>query len=383
MLATRKPPGSAPHGFVTRINAATPPGRDRVVDAVRAFAILGVVLGHWLVTALVATGDGELRVASPLKEIPALTPISWVLQTLAVFFFVGGYTAAKGYKPGDPWASWMKRRLTRLLRPVPILLVAWVPAVAALLWAGYSPGTVQSLVKLVLSPLWFLVVYGALTALAPLIVAVYNRAGAVRGSVIIITLTAAIDLVRFGLDGPAWLGWGTVLTGWLVPFYLGIAWAKGALASRRVAASMLVGGIAATAALVLYGGYPASMVGVPGAEVSNLNPPTLAAVTFGIAQLGLALLLRDRLARWMRRPRGWAAVALANLAAMTVFLWHQTALLAVTAGAFAVTGALPGLHTAPDHPGWTVERLLWLPVFAAALAGLLAFAHRFERSSGS
>src|SRR5437868_1977382 len=37
------------------------------------------------------------------------------------------------------------------------------------------------------------------------------------------------------------------------------------------------------------------MVGVNGARISNLNPPTLAAVTFGIAQCGLALLLRDRL----------------------------------------------------------------------------------------
>jgi hypothetical protein len=43
------------------------------------------------------------------------------------------------------------------------------------------------------------------------------------------------------------------------------------------------------------------MVGVNGAHISNLNPATLAAVSFGIAQCGLALLLRDRLARLMRR----------------------------------------------------------------------------------
>jgi peptidoglycan/LPS O-acetylase OafA/YrhL len=381
MLATHKPPSNPPPGLVTRINAATPPGRDRAVDALRAFAILGVVLGHWLVTALFGTSDGELHVTSPLKAMPAFTPISWVLQTLAVFFLVGGYTAAKGYKPGDPWASWMRRRLARLLRPVPFLLVAWVPAAAALLWAGFSPGTVQALVKLVLSPLWFLVVYGVLTALAPLIIAVYHRVGAVRGVVIIIALTAAIDLLRFGLDGPAWIGWGTVLTGWLVPFYLGIAWADGALASRRVAASMLAGGVITTAALVLYAGYPASMVGVPGAGVSNLNPPTLAAVAFGIAQVGLALLVRERLGHWMRHPRRWTLVALANLAAMTIFLWHQTAMMTVTIGAHLLTHSAPGLDTPPDHPGWALDRLCWLPVFATVLAGLWAMAHRFERAS--
>ena len=58
-----------------RIGAATPPGRDRAVDALRAAAVLGVVLGHWLVTALVSDGR-TLRTASPLHHMPWLTPIS-------------------------------------------------------------------------------------------------------------------------------------------------------------------------------------------------------------------------------------------------------------------------------------------------------------------
>ncbi|MEW2356802.1 acyltransferase [Spirillospora sp. NPDC029432] len=386
MLATpdrRTGPAGRPAGFAARIGAATPPNRDRAVDALRAFAILGVVLGHWLVTAFVATGGGEgLRVASPLKSMPGFTPVSWVLQTLAVFFLVGGYTAAKGYRAGEPWGPWARRRAARLLRPVPVLLLAWIPATAALLWAGFSGDTARVLVKLVLSPLWFLLVYGALTALTPLFTALWSRLG-VAGVLLPLAATAAIDATRFGLGGPQWLGWGTLLTGWLVPFYLGMAWANGALAARRTAAAMLVGGAAATAALVLYAGYPASMVGVPGAEISNLNPPTLAAVAFGIAQAGLALLLREPLRRWMERPRPWAAVALANLSAMTVFLWHQTAMMAVTVGALLLFGAVPGLHSLPGDPGWALARLGWLPVFAAALAAFWALAHRFERPRGA
>ena len=131
-------------------------------------------------------------------------------------------------------------------------------------------------------------------------------------------------------SAPAWLGWVNVVAGWLVPYLLGIAWARGAFRGWRIPALMLAGGAAATAALVAWAGYPASMVGVNGAAISNLNPPTLAAVTFGIAQAGLALLLREPLARWMRRPLAWAAVAMANLSAMTLYLWHQTAFLAVT-----------------------------------------------------
>jgi len=120
------------------------------------------------------------------------------------------------------------------------------------------------------------------------------------------------------------------------------------------------------------------MVGVNGAHISNLNPPTLAAVTFGIAQCGLALLLRDRLARLMRRPLAWAAVALVNLSAMTLFLWHQSAFVTVSALGL-LAGRVPGLLTAPASGVWVAERLIWLPVFATVLAGLWLAFRRVER----
>jgi hypothetical protein len=229
----------------------------------------------------------------------------------------------------------------------------------------------------VLDPLWFLGVFVVLTALTPLAVVLVRRLGA-WATLIPATVVAAADLVRFGLDGPSWVGWVNVVAGWLVPYLLGIAWARGSFQGRKVPVLMLAGGAAATTALVLWAGFPASMVGVNGAKISNLNPPTLAVVTFGVAQVGLALLLRPLLARWMRRPVAWAVVATANLSAMTLFLWHQTAFLAVTMGTLLI-GRLPGLHTAPSSALWIAERLAWLPVFAAALAILWAVFHRAER----
>lgn len=81
--------------LVERVGKATPADRDRGLDGLRALSILGVVLGHWLVTALV-TDSGTVRAASPLRELPGLAPVSWLFQTLAVFFLVGGMVAARG-----------------------------------------------------------------------------------------------------------------------------------------------------------------------------------------------------------------------------------------------------------------------------------------------
>ena len=366
-------------GLAARIDAATPATRDRTVDALRALAIAGVILGHWLVTALVVTssrtGHG-LHDDSPLATMPYLTPVSWIFQTLAIFFLVGGYAAARSYH-GD-YRSWLRKRLIRLSRPVALLVAVWVPLAAGLYLGGVSGSALHTVLTLVLDPLWFLGVFVVLTALTPLAVAMVRRLGVLAAAIPVIVVAAA-DAVRFDLGGPSWVGWINVVAGWMVPYLLGIAWARGAFPGRRGPALLLAGGVAATAALVLFAGYPASMVGVNGAHISNLNPPTLAVVTFGIAQTGLALLLREPLARLMRRPLAWAAVATANLSAMTLFLWHQTAFLAVTMAALLI-GRVPGLHTAPSGAIWVAERLAWLPVFAIALAGLWLVFHRAEHA---
>ncbi|GGV82063.1 acyltransferase family protein [Streptomyces massasporeus] len=359
-----------------RIGAATPPGRDRAVDALRGVAVLGVVLGHWLVTALVSDGR-TLRTASPLQHMPWLAPISWMFQTLAVFFLVGGHVATRGHASardrGVPYHQWLTGRLTRLFKPVAAVLGLWTVAALALLLSGTEFGTVRTLVKLALAPLWFLLVFAGLTAATPLL----TRLNPLWPLAVVLH----VDLLRFGLGGPSWLGWVNVAAAWAVPYTLGAAWTRGELERRRAGWILLGAGAAATAALVAWAGYPAAMVGVPGGGMSNLDPPSLAVVTFGLAQCGLALLLRERLRHAMRRPVVWAAVALVNLSAMTVFLWHQTALMATTATGL-LAGRLPGLHTPPDGLGWVGVRLLWLPVFALALAVCWAAFRSFERGGG-
>jgi Acyltransferase family len=362
--------------FARRIDAATPAERDRAADALRAFAILGVVLGHWLVTALV--GDsGTVRAVSPLRYLPQLTPVSWMFQTLAVFFLVGGQMGARSHAfaraRGVRYGQWLGARTARLARPVPVLLATWTVVAAIMLASGVGVPTVRTLVKLVLSPLWFLLVLTVLTALTPLAARLHP--------VWPFAVVLSVDLARFGLDGPAWLGWINVAAGWLVPYCLGAAWSRGRLRERRTGWALLLGGGAATAGLVVWAGYPAAMVGVPGAEISNLNPPTLAAVCFGLTQCGAALLLREPLRRLLTRPAAWAVVALVSLSAMTIFLWHQTAMMAVTAIGLLAGRALPGLTSVPDGPGWVLARLTWLPVFAVMLSICWSAFRTHERRS--
>ncbi|WP_426514344.1 acyltransferase family protein [Dactylosporangium sp. McL0621] len=349
--------------------------RDRAVDALRVVAILGVVLGHWLVTALVVDGDA-VRVASPLRAVPGLAPASWLFQTLALFFFVGGLVASRPSAARRPaHRQWVSARLQRLFRPVIVLVAVWSAIViAATLWAYVEPGGLatalrsHTVLKLVASPLWFLLVFAALTMAKPLVGRLHPGWP--------LAVVAAVDLGRFALGAPAWTGWINLAAGWLVPFCLGAAWSRGAFRSRGVAWALLAGGAGATVVLVRWFGYPVSMVGVPGQRISNLNPPTLAAVTFGVAQCGLALLLLPALRRVMRHDGPWRTVSAVNRSAMTIFLWHQTSLLAVS---LLVPGPRAGLQTAPSDASWLFARVLWLPGFALVLAGCWGLFHRYER----
>ncbi|MGW1791860.1 acyltransferase family protein [Streptomyces tubercidicus] len=389
-LPVRRTPWQAVHTAVLRIDAATPADRDRAADVLRALAITGVVLGHWLVSGVVLQAGGHLVGGSPLGHRPELTPATWILQSLAVFFLVGGRVSACGYTAalarGTGYRTWLTQRLADLLRPATAFALTWGLVWLGLVLAGTAHETIHTLMWLAYSPLWFLGVYALLIAATPLV----HKAGA-RIAVAACLVVAVLDASRL-LSADS--GWTDILrllnipAGWLVPYCLGAVWAAGGFTRRRSALALLLGGGGAMAALVLWGGYPASMVGVPGSTLSNLSPPTLAAVAFGLAQAGAALLLRAPLRRAVTAPAAtgpaatprsratpaqflWAAVALLNLSAVTVFLWHQTAMLTTTLIPLGLGHILTGLHTSPDSPGWIAARCGWLAVFAPVLAVLV------------
>src|SRR5262249_23949708 len=157
--------------------------------------------------------------------MPVLTPLSWIFQTLAIFFLVGGYAAARSYHGG--YRSWLRQRLARLSRPVLLLAAVWVPPPARpVLSRAAAAAGLHTVLTLVLDPLWFLGVYAVLPALPPLAVALVRRLGVLAAAIPLIVVATA-DAVRFDLGGPSWAGWVNVVAGWLVSYLLGIAWARG------------------------------------------------------------------------------------------------------------------------------------------------------------
>ncbi|MFI9326040.1 acyltransferase [Kitasatospora sp. NPDC052868] len=377
-------PFTALRNAAARVDARTPETRDRALDGLRALALLAVPFGHWMLGGLTRSADGALHNASPLASLGFFAPLSWVLQMLGVFFLVGGHSSVRSLERararGETWAGWLRGRSVRLLRPVLGVAAVWAVLIPLLGRLGVPGDTVRTGSVLVVQPLWYIVVYLGLTALTPLCMAAGRR---LRGwsAGALVAAVAVVDALRYGpwADAvPSWVGLLNILPGWLFGYQLGVLWAQGRL-GRPGARLLLFGGGALFAALLLVFHYPASMVGVPGVQRTNSHPPSLLVPALAAVQCGAAVLLRERLGRLLgRRPLLWLPVVVVNLSAMTIFCWHQSAMLAVAAPGAAALGAVPGLTTAPDSLGWVAARLALLPLFGAALVAIGWFTRRFD-----
>ncbi|WP_121745283.1 acyltransferase [Streptomyces sp. E2N166] len=366
--------------LIARIDDRTPAHRDRAIDGLRALALLAVPTGHWLIGGFTLDTGGGLHNASPLTTFGALAPAGWILQMLGVFFLVGGYSSYLSYRRRKGSAhEWITGRLTRLGRPVLGVTAVWALLLPILHYGlGVPAATLHTASTLVVQPLWFVGVYAVITALTPYCLRASRRLGFWSAAPLLGSV-AVVDFLRYGpyADAmPTWLSLLNLLPGWMFAYQLGVSWADKRL-GRREAWLLLAGGAALFATLLLAFHYPASMVGVPGTSRTNSHPPSLLVLALAAAQSGAAILLRDRLARLLRRPALWAPVVVVNLSAMTILCWHQTAMLAAAVPA-SYFGEFPGLTTAPDTAGWILARMAWMPLFAGLLVAIAKFARPLE-----
>ncbi|MFF9865122.1 acyltransferase [Streptomyces sp. NPDC013953] len=345
--------------------ARTPDTRDRYVDLLRVASLGTVVLGHWLMAAVGADG----AVGNLLAVVPALQPLTWVLQIMPVFFFVGGFAHALSYRSRPVYAVFLRTRLQRLLRPTMVFIAVWTAAALTVQLAGGDTGPTGVALRLVAQPLWFIGIYLAMVALTPPLLKLHERYGW-GAFCALVAAAAGVDALRFAAGVPyvEFLNFAFV---WLAVHQLGFLRADDRI--RRPSA-LAVTGLAGAAALVALGPYPLSMVGMPGEKVSNMAPPTLALLCHALWLVGAVELLRGPGSRLARRPAVWRAVVAANGIAMTAFLWHLTAMLGVYGAMLALDVPLP----APASAAWWAQVPLRITAAAALTALLVAAFRRFE-----
>lgn len=367
---------------VRELAGATPATRDRYVDLLRVASLGAVVLGHWLMAAVTPDGVGNL-----LAVVPELQPLTWLLQVMPVFFFVGGFSHALSYRSllrkrpegsegsGDSvYSAFLRARLQRLLRPTTVFVLVWGAAALLVQLLGGGGGLTGVTLRMVTQPLWFIGIYLAMVAFTPPLLKLHERYGW-RAFAGLAGAALAVDVLRFAAGVPyvEFLNFAFV---WLAVHQLGFLRADGRV--RRPA--LLAGaGLVTAGALVAFGPYPLSMVGMPGEKVSNMAPPTLALLCHGLWLVGAVELLRAPAARLLERPRVWRAVVAANGVAMTAFLWHLTAMFGVYGALLALDAELPE----PASAGWWAQVPLRLALAAALTAGLVAAFRAFERPAST
>ena len=358
--------------------SATPADRNRVVDLLRATAILTVVLGHWLMAAVMVR-DGDLVPNAVLNIAPWSHPLTWVFQVMPLFFIVGGYANGLSWRSarrrGDTYAVWLRARLQRLAAPVVPLLVVWLVIASVAFAAGVPGATLRTASQVALVPTWFLAAYILVVALAPLLLRLWERCGwwSVAGGLLV---GGAVDAISIGAAN-LWVGFANYVVVWATVHQLGFAWLDGSLAGVRRRVTLAAIGLAGLVALVWAGPYPVSMIGVDGAALNNSYPTRVTLAFLGMFQGGLVLLAEGRLARWLQRPRVWGATAVVNLRIMSLYLWHLTAMVLVIGVSLLLGGF--GLRPAPLTTAWWATRPVWFAVLGGVTLVLVLAFGRFER----
>lgn len=332
--------------------------RDPYVDLIRAFSLLVVVLWHWVFTILAFTPGGP-RATSPLQWTYALWPLTWVFQVMPLFFFVGGFAHLMVWRKtrarGGSWAGFVWGRLRRLLPPALILIGFWLAVGLAAILLAHNTWVIHAAL-LIISPLWFLGIYLILVLIAPMMIWLHERWGALI-LVFLVGLAAQMDILRFARDA-TWAGLVNLVCIWAFCHQLGFFYRTMVDAYRRLGWMMLFSGMFTLLALTGTGLYPRSMVGVPGDDISNMGPPTLAMVGLVMLQAGLALLLRPAVLRRLESSRRWQWFnTVANNFALPVYLFHTTGMAIAIGLLYLLFGYLP--PSTPDL-AWWLTRPLWL-----------------------
>jgi fucose 4-O-acetylase-like acetyltransferase len=348
---------TAAAGIASRVVEASM-GRDRVLDAVKAVALLLVIVGHSLAWHV---RDGEA--VNVLEEATYLIPLTWLFQVLPLFFAAGAVSNAASLQRHGPRA-YLAARGRRLLAPVVVYATFWT----LLLLPFSASDQVQGAGRFLGQLLWFAAVYLLVAAGAVLTRRWTRRPLLALGLWLLVVL--ALDLLRMtDAEGPAWLNM-VVAWGWLHQLGYHLPELKGRTWTLFAGPALM----AAAVALALLGPYSSSLVtvaGVPG--LSNLAPPSIVLVLFGAGQVLLLAGLWPQLEVLLTHDRLWVPVALMGARGMGMYLWHIP-LVGLAAGAALLTDWSPP----PLGAAWWAVHLTVAALVVPGAWLLAGVAHRSE-----
>jgi hypothetical protein len=328
-------------------------------------------LWHWVFTILVWKPDGP-HAGNPIGYVSGLWSLTWVLQVMPLFFVAGGYVHSRTWardraQPGA-WRRFLGKRAAQLGLPALVLIavVAGAGTLIAFLHDGPDPWVARG-VLLVLSPLWFLVVYMALVATVPIWDALDRRWGELV-PIGLVGLAMAIDLLRFRFGHPE-AAWFNMVFVWGAAHQVGWSWERLRRAPKRFGHALMLIGFGALVGLTNMGLYPRSMVGTTATadRFSNMGPPTLPILALLVFQVGLVVANRDRILGFADDPMAERYVRWLSRNAMPLFLWH-------TVGFALFYAAARMVFDIPEEPNmlWWVTRPLWIVGPALATIPLIA-----------
>ncbi|QQQ75595.1 hypothetical protein IOD16_31625 [Saccharothrix sp. 6-C] len=364
-LADRRRHGAGPDDPVdTPRPRATP---DRYATFLRLSALALVVIGQSLITVLHWAGVSATW----------LWLLTWALQAIPVFYFAGGHANLVGWHAVQAeqggYGRYLAARITWLLRPVLAFVLAWLVLPLPLELLDVDKSRVEMFGRLIAHPLWFLGLYLVAVAATPVMAWLHRHARLVT-PVALVAAMIVVDLARIGFP---WRPGGhlNLVLGALLLQQLGFHYADGSLhrVPRKVLGVLALAAVPVLLALITFGGYPRTMMPLPGEGSSNLSPPTVCLLVLGLAQICLVLLLKPRVTAWLAGSRPWRVVEFARTAPMTVYLGYLTVLA-------AVIGVL-GLLDSPAAFDWVATKPRWLAVLVLLLLPVLAVFHRFERNA--
>jgi hypothetical protein len=370
--------------------------RNPYADFLRSFSLLVVILWHWCFTILV-WGDQGPYATSPLGFTSGLWIVTWLLQVLPLFFYIGAYVHLKSWERaaarGERIWHFALRQAKSLAIPSAALLVTWV-VLGIIVGVVFDLNWMGQAVLMVLSPLWFVGTYLLFVCLMPITLWLHRRYD-VLVLVVLAGLAVIVDILRFRYQVPG-IEWVNMVFVWGFAFQLGyfygrisgvdtaprfsdgrIDWAYQSARSRQLAKVMALSGLFGLIGLVFSGLFPGSMVGVPG-EDSNMAPPTVCIVALTIFQVGVAELIRPAVLHALGRGGLFArATTVFTRFALPLFLFHTTGMALSRGVEWSIFGT-QAESAAPTVTWWLLRPVAIIGPLLATLPVIYLFGRRWK-----